>query len=91
MTNDNTLNTTTIPLNKLVAWDGNVRKTSGIDTKGLAASIAAHGLLQSLTVRKDRRGKYAVVAGRRRLMALSSLAKCGTIASRYADPLLHRR
>lgn len=37
--------TTTITLNKLVAWDGNVRKTGvaeGIDE--LAASIAAHGL-----------------------------------------------
>jgi ParB family chromosome partitioning protein len=28
----------------------------------LAASIFAHGLLQSLVVRKDKRGKYAVVA-----------------------------
>ena len=58
---------TSIPLNKLLAWEGNVRKTDpakGIDE--LAASIAAHGLLQSLVVRKDRRGKYAVVAGRRR-------------------------
>src|SRR5580693_1602904 len=71
---------TSIPLNKLVAWEGNVRKTDpdkGVDE--LAASIAAHGLLQSLVVRKDRRGKYAVVAGRRRLLALKSLAEAGTI------------
>lgn len=68
----------TIPLNKLLAWEGNVRKTDpdkGIDE--LAASIAAHGLLQSLVVRKDRRGKYAVVAGRRRLLALKSLVDAG--------------
>ncbi len=69
-----------IPLNKLLAWEGNVRKTDadkGIEE--LAASIAAHGLLQSLVVRKDRRGKYAVVAGRRRLIALELLAKQGSI------------
>jgi ParB family chromosome partitioning protein len=67
---------TTIALSKLLAWDGNVRKTApdkSIDE--LAASIAAHGLLQSLIVRKDKRGKYAVVAGRRRLLALHSLAE----------------
>jgi len=72
--------TTTIPLNKLLAWEGNVRKThadKGIDE--LAASIAAHGLLQSLVVRKDKRGKYAVVAGRRRLLALQSLVETGTV------------
>jgi ParB family transcriptional regulator, chromosome partitioning protein len=68
--------TTAIALNKLLAWQGNVRKTDpdkGIDE--LAASIAAHGLLQSLVVRKDKRGKYAVVAGQRRLLALKSLAE----------------
>src|SRR5580698_8061569 len=73
------MTTTTISLNKLIAWDGNVRKTNpdkGISE--LAASIAAHGLLQSLVVRKDKRGKYAVVAGRRRLLALQALADAGT-------------
>ena len=79
--------TATIPLNKLTAWPGNVRKTgadNGID--GLSKSIAAHGLLQSLVVRKDRRGRYAVVAGRRRLLALVSLADAGTIAADTAIP-----
>ena len=71
---------TTIPLNKLIAWDGNVRKTdSDKAISELAASIAAHGLLQSLVVRKDKRGKYAVIAGRRRLLALKSLADNGDI------------
>lgn len=72
--------TIAIPLSKLRAWEGNVRKTErdkGIDE--LAASIAAHGLLQSLVVRKDRRGKYAVVAGQRRLLALTLLADEGKI------------
>src|ERR1017187_1123818 len=74
--------TDTIPLNRLTAWTGNVRKT-GADTglAELSASIAAHGLLQSLVVRKDKKGKYAVVAGRRRLLALGSLAEAGTIAA----------
>jgi len=72
--------TVSIPLNKLLAFEGNVRKTDpdkGIDE--LAASIAAHGLLQSLVVRKDRRGKYAVVAGQRRLLALKSLVEVGNM------------
>jgi ParB family chromosome partitioning protein len=47
-----------IPLSKLVPWDGNVRKTGAADGLGeLTASIAAHGVLQSLVVRKTRRGK----------------------------------
>ena len=65
-----------IPLNKLVPWDGNVRKTGASDNlEELTASIAAHGVLQSLVVRKTSRGKYAIIAGRRRYLALS--APCG--------------
>jgi ParB family chromosome partitioning protein len=61
---------------------GNVRKTAGADTAlaELAASIASHGLLQSLVVRKAKRGAYAVVAGGRRLAALQLLAEHGKIA-----------
>ena len=71
-----------IPLNKLVPWDGNVRRTNAEEGLGeLVASIAAHGVLQSLVVRKANRGKYSIVAGRRRFLALSSLAEAGTIAS----------
>lgn len=71
---------TTIALNRLTPWKGNVRKTGateGIDE--LAASIAAHGLLQSLVVREGKRGKYEIIAGRRRFLALTQLAKQGTI------------
>jgi ParB family chromosome partitioning protein len=72
--------TITIPLNKLLAWEGNVRQTEpDKNIAALAASIASHGLLQSLVVRKDKRGKYAVIAGQRRLLALQSLAKDGRI------------
>ncbi len=63
MTND----ITNIPLNKLTAWEGNVRKTQAkgsIDE--LAASIKADGLQQNLVVIQDGK-KFAVVAGARRL------------------------
>jgi ParB family chromosome partitioning protein len=79
--------TLSIPLNKLVPWDGNVRKTSvseGIEE--LSASIAAHGLLQAPIVRKIKGGKYAVVAGQRRLLALKLLAEKGTIAAEMSIP-----
>jgi ParB family chromosome partitioning protein len=73
--------TITIPLSKLVPWKGNVRRTGASDGIGeLAASIAAHGLLQSLVVRKGKRGKYEIVAGQRRYLALCQLANAGTIA-----------
>lgn len=79
----------TIPLNKLAPWSGNVRKTSvsdGIDE--LAASIAAHGLLQSLVVREAKRGKYSVVAGQRRLLAMRNLVEAGHIAKDYPVPCM---
>jgi ParB family chromosome partitioning protein len=79
---------TSIPLNKLVASEDNVRKTAGADTAlhELASSIAAHGLLQSLVVRKHRKGKFAVVAGGRRLAALQLLADAGKIDPAYGVP-----
>src|SRR3984957_4868662 len=89
LTKENVMtDTTSIPLNKLTAWDGNVRKTAGADTAlaELAASIAAHGLLQSLVVRNGKKGKFSVVAGGRRLQALQSLVECGKIAADYAVP-----
>ncbi len=69
-----------IPLNKLVLWKGNVRKTgieAGLDE--LAASISTHGLLNPLLVRKAPKGRYAVVAGQRRYLAMQKLAKAGTM------------
>ncbi len=80
--------TTSIPLNNLTVWDVNVRKTANADTAlaELSASIAAHGLLQSLVVRNGKKGKFAVVAGGRRLQALQSLVECGKIAADYPVP-----
>lgn len=71
----------TIPLNKLIPAACNVRKTGALSIDDLAASIAAHGLLQNLQVRALWRedgkptGKYEVIAGGRRLAALKRLAK----------------
>jgi ParB family transcriptional regulator, chromosome partitioning protein len=79
---------TSIPLNKLVASEDNVRKTASADSalQELASSIAAHGLLQSLVVRKSKKGKFAVVAGGRRLSALRLLADAGKIEADYGVP-----
>ena len=79
-----------IALNKLVASTDNARKTGIADgIEELAASIAAHGLLQSLVVRKTSRGKFAVIAGQRRRMALSLLAEQRQHPFGHAD-CLHR-
>jgi ParB family chromosome partitioning protein len=77
--------TTSIPLNKLVLWSGNVRKTAGSDTglAELAASIAAHGLINPLTVRPGKGGKFEVGAGGRRFAALHLLLKQGDIQADY--------
>jgi len=69
-----------IPLTKLKVWEGNVRKIYADEAVSeLAASIAAHGLLKSLIVRKVEGGEYAVVDGGLRLRALQRLAKKGTL------------
>lgn len=76
--------TLSLTLDRLTQWPGNVRRTdvaTGIDE--LADSIASHGLLQSLVVRKAKRGKYEVIAGQRRLLALSKLAKQKRIPDDY--------
>jgi ParB/RepB/Spo0J family partition protein len=92
-TNTVTTTTTDISLAKLIPCPANVRRTgasSGIDA--LAASIQAHGLLQSLVVRPklDSKGqtsdRYEVVAGGRRLAALKLLAKQKRITNGTAIP-----
>jgi ParB family chromosome partitioning protein len=70
------MNIQMIPLNKLIPSPANVRKTgAAIGIEELAASIAAHVLLQNLQVREGKGGKFEVVAGGRRLAALKLLAK----------------
>ena len=81
------MNMQTIPLTQLVPSAQNVRKTGTKDgIEALAASIAAHGLLQNLQVRPAKGGSYEVVAGGRRLAALKLLAKQKQIAADYPVP-----
>ncbi|MBD9524435.1 ParB N-terminal domain-containing protein [Ensifer sp. ENS02] len=78
----------TVALNKLDADPKNVRKTysvEGIDA--LVANIRKDGyrLLQNLVVRRgDKKGRYFVTAGGRRLAALNLLAEAGEIAKDFA-------
>jgi len=72
------MNIEMIPLNKLIPSPANARKIgTGIAIEELAASIAAHGLLQNLQVRPARAksGKFEVTVGGRRLAALRLLVK----------------
>jgi len=78
---------TFIPLNKLGSSRFNARKTNRkADIDALAASIAAHGLLQNLNVIPSGQNRYEVVAGARRLAALKSLSQSGAIAKDFAVP-----
>jgi len=94
MTNTVTTHTTTeISLAKLVPSPANARRTgTRLGIEALAASIQAHGLLQSLVVRPaldgegQATGKYEVAAGGRRLAALKLLAKRKRIGKGAAIP-----
>ncbi len=84
-----------IPLNKLVASAANVRKTGvGVGIEELAASIGAYGLLQSLSVQpvlnRDgaATGKFAVVAGARRLAAMKLLTTRKAFAKNAPVPCI---
>ena len=83
----------TIPLSGLRRSAANIRKTdTKRDLEELTASIAAHGLIQNLTVRpvgtngKKGTTAYEVVAGGRRLEALKLLAKRKRIARDFPVP-----
>ena len=78
---------TMIALSKLVPGQRNVRKTKpAMSIDELAASIAAHGLLQNLIVSEADKGRYSVEAGGRRLKALRKLAKAKTIPGNEPIP-----
>jgi len=88
-----TITTTEISLAKLIPSPVNTRRTgAGAGIEALAASIRAHGLLQSLVVRPKLDGggqptdRYEVVAGGRRLAALKLLAKQKRITKGTAIP-----
>ena len=85
----------TVPLDQLEISDANVRRTPAAETAfvELKASIAAHGLQHNLVARAigpDSQGKprYAVIAGGRRLTALTELADDGVLP--HDHPVLCR-
>ncbi len=76
-----------VPLNRLLTSRLNVRRTDRkADIEALSVSIASLGLLQNLTVTPTENDKFEVVAGARRLAALKSLARTGSIARDFAVP-----
>ena len=84
-----------IPLSQLELSPANVRKTPVHQTAfdELKASIAVHGLLENLIVRclgpgPDSVGRYAVIAGGRRLTALMDLARDGVFSTDFPVPCL---
>jgi ParB family chromosome partitioning protein len=76
-----------IPLTKLVESEDNVRRVNRKDAiSSLAQSLKAFGLIHSIVVRENGKGKFAVVAGGRRLRALRMLAKAGDIENNAPIP-----
>jgi ParB family chromosome partitioning protein len=82
-----------IPLNKLVASEANVRRIkNGISIEELAADIAHRGLLQNLNVRPvldgdgEETGSFHVLAGGRRFQALQLLVRQKRIAKTAEIP-----
>jgi ParB family chromosome partitioning protein len=76
-----------IPLSSLVRAELNIRKTGReADIDQLAASIEAHGLLENLIVGPGENGRYAVIAGGRRLAALGLLHDQGKIEADHPVP-----
>ncbi|MBJ7526615.1 MAG: ParB N-terminal domain-containing protein, partial [Sphingomonadaceae bacterium] len=83
------MNISTVKLSQLRLSPLNARagKPQAIDA--LAQDIAAHGVIQSLSVYKDG-GHYHVFAGGRRFRALKQLAKAKTISGTYEVPVIVR-
>ena len=82
-----------IPLDRLELSPANVRKTAAGKTAfaELKASIVAHGLLENLVVRslgagQDGTDRYAVIAGGRRLAALTDLVAEDVLAGDHPVP-----
>lgn len=80
---------TTVPLRRLVQSKTNVRRTDRLaELSELVASIGAHGLRQNLNVRPITGGRFEVIAGSRRLLALKRLVREGRLAADHPIPCL---
>jgi ParB family chromosome partitioning protein len=79
---------TSVPLSALVAPKGNPRRSYDKKSiEGLAQSIKKDGLIHNLTVEPLSGGKYRVVAGQRRFLALQHLNRTGAIKRSYKVPV----
>lgn len=79
---------TSVPLSTLVASTTNPRRSyKKKDIEGLALSIKRDGLIHNLTVKPVAGGKYRVVAGQRRFLALQHLNRTGEIERSYRVPV----
>jgi ParB family chromosome partitioning protein len=79
------MTTQMIAWNTLVPSPRNVRRVKS-DVAGLAASIAADGLLQNLVVALREDGKFEVLAGERRRRAIGQLVKAKSWAKDQLIP-----
>lgn len=78
------MTSTSVSLSALLPPKGNPRRSFDKSAvAGLAQSIRIDGVLQNLVVRPDEDGKYRIVFGKRRFMALQLLKKDGAIGDDY--------
>jgi len=78
----------TVPLSAICpAKDNPRRKLDKGAIAGLADSIKADGVLQNLVVEKNGDGKFRVISGSRRLLALKLLKRQGVIDEDYKVPV----
>jgi len=83
--------TTSVPFSGLRAIDEiNARAVTKEGLEELAASIASRGLIQPLAVRPADGGKYEIIDGRRRYMAIARLVKDKTWRKDQNVPVLVR-
>lgn len=86
------MSTTSIALSALLPPKGNPRKTyNKASIEGLARTIKTDGLIQNLTVRPEKDGRYRVVIGKRRFLALDFLRRGGEIQPSYRVPIRVRK
>jgi len=78
----------TVPLSALCPSKDNPRRQIDKDAiSGLAESIKADGVLQNLIVERNGDGKFRVISGSRRLLALKLLKRQGAIDGAYKVPV----
>lgn len=86
------MTTATVPLSALLPSKENPRRSYDQKSiEGLASTIETDGIIHNLTVRPEKAGKYRVVAGMRRYLALHHLLKKGAIKRSYRVPIKIRK